>query len=171
MLTPLWTFFSKKIHLSVPIHMKSWPKSKSGQVELVWTLLRITRLDPSQSYLVIICPNSHEKLTKSEIRSSYYLLQFGFIYPYLAPRYNFCPYLAYLKLSIFSLTYLYLPRLTYIWLYIGLMTLIWAYLPLIALVLPYVSYSPYISIILLRYCISKNWGYKSVITNAVWVLI
>ena len=33
-------------------------------------MLRITRLAPSKSYLVIICPNSHEKLTKSEIRSN-----------------------------------------------------------------------------------------------------
>ena len=46
----------------------------------------------------MICPNSHEKLTKSEIRLSYYLLQFRFIYPYLAPKYNFCPYLALLTL-------------------------------------------------------------------------
>ena len=31
---------------------------------------------------------------------SYYLLQFGFIYPYLAPKYHLCPYLA-------LLTYIY----------------------------------------------------------------
>ena len=36
----------------------------------VRTLLRITHLAHRKSYLVIICPNSHEKLTKSEIRSS-----------------------------------------------------------------------------------------------------
>ena len=60
--------------------------------------------DSEQSYLVIICPNSHEKLTKSEIRSSYYLLQFGFIYPYLAPKYNFCRYLV-----LFTYIYHYLP--------------------------------------------------------------
>ena len=54
--------------------MKSWPKVKLGQV--------------------IICPNSHEKLAKIEIRSSYYLAQFGFVYPYLAPKYHFGPYLA-----------------------------------------------------------------------------
>ena len=66
-------------------------------------------------------------LTKSEIRLSYYLLQFGFIYPYLAPKIPF--------LSIFSITYLYLPLFTYIWMYLGLITVIWAYLPLIALIL------------------------------------
>ena len=36
--------------------MSSW--------ELVRTLLRITRLAHRKSYLIIICPNSHEKLTK-----------------------------------------------------------------------------------------------------------
>ena len=61
-------------------------------------------------YLVIICPNAYEKLTKYEIMSSYYLLQFGFIYPYLGPKYNFCPYLAlltyiyhYLPIHVFGL--------------------------------------------------------------------
>ena len=33
--------------------------------KLVRTLLRITHLAHRKSYLVIICPNSHEKLTKS----------------------------------------------------------------------------------------------------------
>ena len=37
----------------------------------------------------------------------YYLLQFGFTYPYLAPQNTICPYLA---------------LLTYIWLYLGLIT-------------------------------------------------
>ena len=41
--------------------MKSWPKVKLGQVQVGSNI---------KSYLVIICPNSHEKLTKSEIRSS-----------------------------------------------------------------------------------------------------
>ena len=58
-----------------------------------------------------------------KVKLGYYLLQFGLIYPYLAPKYH---------LSIFSLTYLYLPLFTYIWLYLGL----------IALILPYVPYSP-----------------------------
>ena len=60
-------------------------KSLLGQIQVGQTLLRITHLAHMKSYLVIICPNSHEKLTKSEIRPSYYLLQFGFIYTYLAP--------------------------------------------------------------------------------------
>ena len=50
--------------------MKSWPKVKLGEVQIVRKLLRITRLADRKSYLVIICPNSHQKLTKSEIRSS-----------------------------------------------------------------------------------------------------
>ena len=60
-LTPLWTFFSK-----VP---PICPNSKvyQNQVKLESTLLRITRLVPSKSYLVIICPNSQEMLT-SKIR-------------------------------------------------------------------------------------------------------
>ena len=47
-------------------------KLKLGQLklEVVRTLLRITRLTHRKSYLIIICPNSHEKLTKSEIMSS-----------------------------------------------------------------------------------------------------
>ena len=88
-----------------------------------------------------MCPNSHEKLTKSEIRSNYYLLQFGFIYTYLAHN---------TIVAIFSIAYLYLPLFTYIWLYLDFITLIWAHLPLIALILPFMPYSPYICIILLR---------------------
>ena len=41
----------------------NWVKFKS-----VRTLLRITHLTHRKSYLVIIGPNSQEKLTKSEIR-------------------------------------------------------------------------------------------------------
>ena len=63
--------------------MKSWPKVKLGQVQVG---LNIAQNHSYRPYLVIICPNLHEKLTKSEIRSSYYLLQFDFIHPYLAPK-------------------------------------------------------------------------------------
>ena len=41
--------------------MKSWPKVKLGQVQVGSKLLRITHLVHRKSYLVIICPNSHEK--------------------------------------------------------------------------------------------------------------
>ena len=44
--------------------MKSWPKVKLGKVQVGLNIAQ------SQSYLAIICPYSHEKLTKSEIRSS-----------------------------------------------------------------------------------------------------
>ena len=65
-----------------------------------------------------------------------------FYLPLFGPKIQF--------LSIFSLTYLYLPLFYNIWLYFGLITLIWAYLSLIALILPYMPYSPYICILLLR---------------------
>ena len=65
-----------------PIHMKSWPKVKLGQVQVGSNIAQ--NLAHRKSFLVIIFPNSHEKLTKSEIKSIYYLL----------PKYNFCPYLA-----------------------------------------------------------------------------
>ena len=45
-------------------------KLTKGEIRSVRTLLRITHLAHRKSYLVIICPNSHETLTKSEIRSS-----------------------------------------------------------------------------------------------------
>ena len=85
--------------------MKSWPK-KWNDVKLksVRTFLRITRLAYRKLYLAIIGPNSHDKLTKYEIRSRYYFLQFGFIYPYLAQKYYVCPYLA-----LFTYIYRYLP--------------------------------------------------------------
>ena len=124
--------------------------------------------------MAIIGPNSHEKFTKYEIRSSYYLLQFGFIYPYVAPKYHVC--ITYLRLSLF----------TYIWPNIALITLIWSYLPLIALILPYVPYSPQIDIPLLRLHICAKFesdrtifmeilhfkelgDTESVVTNAVYV--
>ena len=53
-----------------------------SSLELVRTLFRITRLTNRKLYLAITGHNSHEKLTKYEIRSSYHLLQFGFIYPH-----------------------------------------------------------------------------------------
>ena len=62
--------------------------------------------------------------TKYEIRSSYYLLQFGLIYPYLAPQYHVWPYL-----ELLTYIYHYLPN-------IALIIIIWSYLPLIALIWP-----------------------------------
>ena len=41
------------------------------KLELVRTLLRITRLVHRKSYLIIILPNSHENFTKNEISSSW----------------------------------------------------------------------------------------------------
>ena len=77
--------------LLAPIHMRSWPNMKLGQ---------------------IIGPNSHEKLTQYKIRSSYYLLQFAFLSTLIWPNIPF--------FSIFCLTYLYLPLFTYIQPYLPL---------------------------------------------------
>ena len=70
-------------------------------LESVLTWLKITRLAYRRSYLAIVGPYSHEKFTKYEIRSNYYLLQFGFYLPLFGPQIPFW--------SIFSLTYLHLP--------------------------------------------------------------
>ena len=40
------------------------------KLKSVRTLFIVTRLAHRKSYLVIICPHSHDKLTKIEIRSS-----------------------------------------------------------------------------------------------------
>ena len=120
--------------------------------------------------MVIFGPNSHEKLTKSLIRSNSSRYRTLLRITHLAHRKSYlviiCPnshekltkseirssyYLLqfgfiYLFgpiipfVSIFSLTYLHLPLFTYIWLYLGFITLIWAYLPLTSLILPYMPY-------------------------------
>ena len=64
--------------LFAPIHIKSWTKVKLGQIQV--------------------------GLNIAEIRSSYYLLQFCFIYTYLASKYYCCLYLA-----LLTYIYHYLP--------------------------------------------------------------
>ena len=49
--------------------MKSLPKVKLRQVQVGLNIAQNHSSSHSKSYLVIIGPNSHEKLTKSEIRS------------------------------------------------------------------------------------------------------
>ena len=44
---------------------------KWNQLKSVRTLLRITHIAHMKSYLVIICPNSYNKMTRNEIRSSW----------------------------------------------------------------------------------------------------
>ena len=57
--------------LLAPIHMKSWPKVKLGKVQVGPNIARShSYIAYMKSYLGIICPYSHEKLTKHEIRSS-----------------------------------------------------------------------------------------------------
>ena len=58
-----------------------------------------------KSYLVIICPISHEKLTKC-----HYVSLFGFIYSYFAPIYHFGP-----DLALFIYIFQYLALLNYIY--------------------------------------------------------
>ena len=97
------------------------------KLESVRTLLRITPLASRNACLLIICPISHEKLTKSEIRLSHYVPLFGFIYSYFAPIYHFGPDLALFIdiFPIFSFIYLYLPTFTLTWLYLPLIVIIW----------------------------------------------
>ena len=66
-------------HSSGPWEVKSghylpqftYKVDQNVKLESARTLLRITHLTIRKSYLIIICPNSQEKLTKSEIRSSW----------------------------------------------------------------------------------------------------
>ena len=60
----MWSLFA-------PSHMKSLPKVKLGQVQVGSNIAQnhSYHLAHRRSYLVIICPNTHEKLTKNEIRS------------------------------------------------------------------------------------------------------
>ena len=53
--------------LLVRLHLM---KSQNFKVQSENESWRITHLAHRKSYMVIICPNSHEKLTKSEIRSN-----------------------------------------------------------------------------------------------------
>ena len=165
--------------------MKSSPKVKLGKVEVGSNIAQNHSSSHRKSYLVIMYPNSHDKLTINEIRSSYYLQQFGFIYVlYLTlfgPKIQF--------VSIFSITYLYLPLFTYIWPYLGFIAIIWAYLPLICPYFTiYATFTLYMDSSIdsaslfnifeqsdhyaWRYCISKIWRIQRCLsTNAVWVLI
>ena len=74
---------------------------------------KITRPAYRKTCPAIIGPKSNKKLTKYEIRSSYCWQQFGFIYPYLTPKYHLCLYLElliciYHYSPIFGLYYPYL---------------------------------------------------------------
>ena len=48
---------------------ENWPKVKLGHVEVNSNINQIIHLAYRKSYLVIICPNSYEKLTQIEIIS------------------------------------------------------------------------------------------------------
>ena len=60
-----------RLELLTPVHMKCWPKVKLIQVGISSSIAQITHLASGKSYLVIICHNSHTKLTNIEIRSSW----------------------------------------------------------------------------------------------------
>ena len=128
--------------------------------------------------MVIIYSNSHEKLTKREIRSSYPDLTICALFTlYMYSSIETAPLCKILAQSDhYSFRYCISKNITYIWPYLALVTLILEYLLLIALILPYVPYSPCICVLVLRlhlcakfernriityswrYCISKNWG-------------
>ena len=79
---------------------------------------------------------------------SHYVPLLGFIYSYFAPNIPFW--------SRFRLVYLYFPIFSFIYLYhdiyphLALFSPIWLYLRLIALISPYMPYSPYIYILLVK---------------------
>ena len=60
----IWSLF-------VLFHINSQLKVKLGQLESVRTLLRIARLPIESRIWSLFFPNSHEKLTKSEIMSNW----------------------------------------------------------------------------------------------------
>ena len=141
-------------------------------------MLRITHLAHRKSYLVIIFPNSYSQLTKSEIRSSYYLLQFGLIYPYLAPKYHFCPYLA---LRIFTTIYLYLTIFRLNYPDLGIFALNCPDFTICAIFTLYMHSSIETALLCKileqsdhyswKYSISKIWGIQVSSADAAWVLI
>ena len=51
--------------------MKRWPKVKLRQVGVGSNIAQFAHLAHRKSYLIIIYPNAHETLTKSEIMSSW----------------------------------------------------------------------------------------------------
>ena len=72
---------------------------------------------------------------------SHYVPLLGFIYAYFAPNIPFWS-----RFRLFQ----YLTLSTYIDPYLALFAPIWLHLPLIALIWPYMPYSPYIYILLVR---------------------
>ena len=96
-------------------------------------------------------------LTKYEIRLSYYLLQFGFIYPYLAPKYHF-------RLYMHIPTYL--PTLTAIYLYLALFSLNYSFLVIFALNCTDLTQ------LFMEISHFKELGdTENFVTNAIWVFI
>ena len=85
-------------HRAMPMHA-----TKLGQVGIGSNIAQ----NHSYSLYEVIPGHYWPQLTwkmQYEIRSSYYLLTFGLIYPYLAPKYQFCPYL-----DLLTYIYRYLP--------------------------------------------------------------
>ena len=97
----IYTIFT--LHLQV---FCKWGCTSAQNWEIIYDLAS------RKSYLFIICPISHAKLTKS-----HYVSLFGFIYSYLAPIYHFGPYLA---LFIY---FLYWTLLNYIYPHLVIFTL------------------------------------------------
>ena len=104
----MWTLSAQKIY-------QTW-NYMYVKLESVRTLLKITRLAYRKSYLAIIGPNSHEKLTKYE-------LGLVTICSNLVLSTLICPQNT--ILSIFRLTYLHLPLFTYVWHNLALIDQIW----------------------------------------------
>ena len=110
--TDRWRMTDNSALQKLRCHSAGGAKKLTKSEKSVRTLLRITHLTHRKSYWVFFCPSSHEKLTKSEIRSI--LSQFEHcsvslvwstgspIWSLFAPIHMKIPFL-----SIFSLTYIY----------------------------------------------------------------
>ena len=171
-----------------PIHMQSWPKVNLGQAGVGSNSAQNHSSSPRKSYLVIICPNSHEKLTKSEIKSSWSRFKHcsklldvwpvgNHIWPLLAPITWKCDRIwSYVKL-LFAPIWFYLPLFGPKIPFLSILSLTYLHLPLcicvchnVALITLIWSYLPLIALIYLP-CVPHSPGIcvvSSIETAPVW---
>ena len=96
--------------------LKCWPKVKLGKVQVGSNIAQNHSSSPiRKSYLVIICPNLHEKFTKCEFLVKLLFAPIRFYLPLFGPKIP--------VLSIFSLTYLYLAVFRLNYPYLGIFAL------------------------------------------------
>ena len=83
--------------------MKSCPNVKLGQVGICSNIAQNHSFSPLDVIWSLLAPIHMQSWPNMKL-GRYYLLQFGFIYRYLASKYHFCPYV-----SLFIYIYHYLP--------------------------------------------------------------